>query len=251
MLFSDESKFVCFKSLSDIETLIACLSQTGSLEKDKEAHESYCLCAFLATGIIAHKWPLPVTVTRRESPDFALTIGSTGTTIGIEHTCATTEKYKMDQRIAESYPEGSVMELPYYSPSVRLPKKSRAGIKCPGQKLDSCGWGDYGMENDCAQMVGDAIRKKAEKLNEAHFERFPSNELIVEDTSHVSLLKRLDKTIQLLREKHASSQGEVRTRFDKIHLITEHSFVYDVFNDSQATSLHKDDLLAMWKRLIP
>jgi hypothetical protein len=249
MLFSDEKNAAYFRNLSDVEILIVHLTQTCGLERDKEAHEDYSLCAFLTIGIIARKWSLPVTVIRRESPDFALTIGSTDRTIGVEHTCATTEKYKMDESIAENYPEGTVMELAHYSPSARLPKKSKAGIKRPGQKLDSGGWGDYGMENDCAQVVADAIRKKAEKLNEAHFARFPSNELIVEDVSHVSSLKRLDKTIQLLREKHGSCQGKVRTRFDRIHLITEHSFVYDVFNDSQATSLHKDDLLAIWKRL--
>ncbi len=249
MLFSDGN--TCIRNLSDVGALIASLSQTGDPGRDKKAHEDYSLCAFVATGIIARNWPLPIVVTRRESPDFSLAIGSKGTTIGIEHTCATTEKYKMDEQFAESYPEGSLLELPYYSPSVHLPKKSRAAIKRPDQKLDSPGWGDYGMENDCAQIVADAIRKKTEKLNENHFVKFHSNELIVEDDSHVSFCKRLDKTLELLRDKCASCQTEGRMRFDEIHLFSEHCFVHNVFKDSQIISLHRDDLLTMWKGLMP
>ena len=167
----------------------------------------------------------------------------------MEHTGATTEKYKMDETYCEESPDRITVELPCYSPSVSLPKRSCAALKRLGQKLDSPGWGDYGMEKDYARIVADAIRTKTKKLNDKHFEtNFTSNELIVEDVSHVSILKRLNESIELLRKEYASSQTEHNRTFDKIHLITEHSFVYDVFGNTQTMGLREEELTTTWQR---
>ncbi len=251
MLFSDECKERIFSEVSDIGQIVEYVTGKTEVGRNTEAIENFVFCFFLIVCFVKSKIALPIKVLRRrkeQSPDFILCYGIEKKLLGLEHSRATTEKYKEDESIFEQYPEGSLLELPYYSPSRRLPKKSRIAMRKPGEKLMSNGWGDYGMENDCAQLVTDAIDKKTEKLNAPHFEKFSSNELIVQDVSHVSSLKRLDKTIQLLREKDASSTKDARTKYDKIHLITEHSLVYDVFKDNETTSLKKDDLLKMWTR---
>lgn len=250
MLFSDEGNERMFTKASDVGQIVDCVTGRTEIGRNTEAIEDFAFCLFLIVCVVKSKIGLPIKVLRSQSPDFLLCYGPEQKLLGLEHTRSTTEKYAMDVKVFEQYPEGSLLELPYYSPNRKLPRKSRIAMRRPGEKLTSDGWGDYGMEHDCAQMIAEAIRKKTEKLNDANFERFPSNELIVQDVSHVSVLKRLDKTIELLREKHTSSYREFRTGFDKIHLITEHTFVYDVFKDSQTTSLHKNDLLTMRKMLI-
>jgi hypothetical protein len=247
MLFSSEYIKTPLKTLSDVEEIVKNVTTSIELGESTEAHENYALCLFLIIGFIKSKLVLPIEFIKREAPDFLLTLGDEQI-IGLEHTIATTEKYKMDEKIFDTYPEGSLLELPYYSPNQKLPKKSRIAMRRPGEKLQSAGWGDYGMEKDWVLVISNNINQKTEVLNKKHYEKFPSNELIVEDESHVSSQKRLGKSISMLKENRLYLIREARLEFDKIHLVTEGHLIYDVFGEDLETSIRKNELCELWRQ---
>lgn len=248
MFFSSECKERFLATLSDIGQVVKHVTCATELDDSTEAHENFALSLFLIVGIVRAKLSLPINVVRRQSPDFLLTHGDKQETIGLEHTTGTTEKYKMDEKIFDEYPEGSLLELPEYSPRRQLPKKSRIAMRRPGEKLQSPGWGDYEMEKDWTEVMSNAIEKKTRTLNKEHYARFRNNELIVEDTSHVSSQKRLPKSISMLRENRFCETVGRLAVFDKVHIVTEGILIYDVFGEALETSIRKDPLRKMWQR---
>ena len=148
MFFSSECKEKFLTTLSDIGQVVKHVTCATELDDSTEAHENFVLSLYLIVAIVRAKLSLPINVVKREAPDFLLTHGDKLETIGLEHTAGTTEKYKMDDKIFAEYPEGSLLELPDYSPRRQLPKKSRIAMRRPGEKLQSPCWCDYGMEKD-------------------------------------------------------------------------------------------------------
>ena len=142
MLFSDKCKERIFSEVSDIGQVVECVTGKTEVGRNTEAIENFVFCFFLIVCFVKSRITLPIKVLRRQSPGFALCYGVEKKLLGIEHTRATNEKYKEDESIFKQYPEGSLLELPYYSPNRRLPKKSRIAMRKPGEKLMSNGWGD-------------------------------------------------------------------------------------------------------------
>ncbi len=250
MLFSGECKERVLTNVSDVEQIVECATGNIRPSRSAEAHENIAVCLFLIVGVVRYKIALPIKVLRREAPDFVLSSGIEREPIGLEHTRATSQKYMMDMSVFEQYPEGSLLELPFYSPNSRLPKKSRIAMRKPGEKLRSVGWGDYGMEKDWIVVMSGAIEQKTQLLNKEHYEKFRSNELIVEDESHVSFGKRLGKSISMLRENHSRTTPEGPLGFDKVHIITEGHLIYDVFGGALETSIQKTELHEMWQQYV-
>ena len=251
MLFSDNCKERVFSKVSDIGQIVEYVTGKTEIGRNTEAIENFIFCFFLIVCFIKSKIALPIKVQRRrkeQSPDFVLCYGVEQKLLGLEHTRATTEKYKRDMKVFEQYPEGSLLELPFYDPNDKLPKKSRIAMRKPGEKLRSPGWGDYGMEKAWILIISCAIDQKTEVLNKKHYEKFPSNELIVEDESHVSSHKRLGKSISMLRENHLRVTPEGQLEFDKVHIITEGHLIYDVFGEAFETSIQKTELYEMWQQ---
>jgi len=250
MIFSNEHQPRTIATVSEIGQLVKYVTGEHKVPQRTEEHEEFALCLFLIAGFLESKLLLPINVVRREAPDFRLTFGDerTRSVIGLEHTMGTTEKYRMDQKIFDEYPQGSLLELPEYSPHRRLPKKSRRAMRRRGEKLQSDGWGDYGMEKDWAQVMSETIKKKNLLLKKRHYEKFRSNELIIEDTSHVSSFKRLPESIALLAQKCSHERAGECASFDKVHIITEGILIYDLFGEVLETSIRRNPLRETWHR---
>lgn len=246
MLFSGECKEHILSELSDVGQLVECVTGITEPRWTTEAHENIAACLFLIVAVVKSKIDLPIKVLRRQSPDFVLYYGAKQKLFGLEHTRATTEKYKRDMKVFEQYPEGSFLELPFYDSNGKLPKKSKIAMRKPGEKLISPGWGDYGMEKAWIPVMASCIKRKAKVLNQKHYEKFPSNELIVEDDSHVCSFKRLDKSISMLRENHSHMRSVGQFEFDKIHVITEGLLIYDVFGAALEMSIRRVQLREIW-----
>ena len=246
MLFSGECKERIFTKASDVGQIVECVTSVTEIGGHTDARENFAVCLFLIVCFAKSKMGLPIKVLRRQSPDFLLCYGAEQKLLGLEHTRATTEKYAMDMKGFEQYPEGSLLELPPYDPNEKLPKKSRIAMRKPGEKLISPGWGDYGMERAWIPVMSSCIEHKTEVLNKEHYEKFPSNDLIVEDESHVSVGKRLHQSISMLREKHLHAPVGGQCAFDKVHVVTEGRLVYDVFGEALETSIRPAQLHEMW-----
>lgn len=189
-----------------------------------------------------NRLPLPVRVISRESPDFTIIYENNHQEIGLEHTKATLESFKMAEAELKKYPEGSMIELCYYSPFVKIPKKqSNIGIVSPKGPLKGEGWNGDQAEQEWAEIMLNAIKRKTELLNEPHFEIQQRNALFIEDNSPVYFMKNENDAIQLLKQKHEQITFPNYT-FDNVHIFSNCTLIYDVFGKCIKTSLRKKEL---------
>ena len=146
MLFSDTCKKITLNKKSDLNEIVKYV-ENFIPEKDdsKTAHESLSFYLFLIAAFKIQKLTFPVEIlkVKNESPDFRLSRINEELYLGIEHTRATVEKYKMDESELAKYPEGTLIELPYYNVNASPPKKCNIALKKPGEPLTSSGYGNY------------------------------------------------------------------------------------------------------------
>jgi len=196
----------------------------------KEENELRSFCSFLIACLKNKKLCFPLDIYKGESPDFLLKINPK-LIIGLEHTTATVEKYKMDVSESEKYPPGTLIELPYYSGNSSPPKKSSIAVKKPGEKLTHCGWGDDGIEKQWSDIILKTLIDKIELLNKLHFKKFSKNELLIDDDSPspVSITYRLQSSIDMLKNKYSAIKFEKFVLYDKYHILMGCNLIYDVF----------------------
>ena len=133
MLFSETITELKLNQASDLKMVVDHLKGFTFQEDDgSKIHEFFCLYIFLVASFKLKKLSCPIKVTSRESPDFTIAYENQNKEIGLEHTKATLESFKIAESEAKKYPEGSFIELCYYSPFVKIPKKqSDIGIVSP------------------------------------------------------------------------------------------------------------------------
>ena len=177
---------------------------------------------------------LPFDLYGGESPDFILLDVNTELAIGLEHTKATVEKFKMDESEAKKYPPGSLIELPHYSVKSSPPKKSSEAIKKPGEKLTHSGWGDYGIEKQWSDIVLKTMTDKIELLNKPHFKKCSKNTLLIDDDSPspVSIDYRLKSSLDMLKSKYFARKFGKSVLYDKYHILMGCNLIYDVFGEA-------------------
>jgi len=153
--------------------------------------------------------------------------------IGIEHTRATVESYKIAESELKKYPKGSKIELSHYSPYRKLPKKkSGIGIIAPGDKLKGEGWHGDQAEQQWAETVLNSIKSKVRLLNEGHFRRKEENQLIIEDDSpDYFMIHEIDEAIDILKKKYNQTVFSEKSAFDKIHIFSNRTLIYDIFGE--------------------
>lgn len=180
------------------------------------------------------KLHLPFDLYVGESPDFILLDVNTELAMGLEHTKATVEKFKMDEHEAKEYPPGSLIELPYYSVKSSPPKKSSEAIKKPGEKLTHCGWGDNGIEKQWSDIVLKTMTDKIELLNKPHFKKFSKNFLLIDDDSPspVSIDYRLKSSLDTLKRKYFASKFGKSVLYDNYHILMGCNLIYDALGEA-------------------
>lgn len=244
MIFSDQIKEITFNQNTDIKEVVEHLKAFTFKESDSaKTHENFCIYIFLVGCFKASKLPLPIKVISRESPDFTLVKTDENKEIGIEHTRATLESYKIAESELKKHPEGSAIELCYYSPYTKIPKKkSDIGIVAPGGRLKGDGWTGNQVEYEWAETILNSIKNKVQLLNEDHFERKNENHLFIEDDSPVDFVKHEKEAIEILNSKYKQTQFLKKYRFDKVHIFSQCILIYDAFGECVKINLRKKDL---------
>jgi hypothetical protein len=244
MLFSDKCKKITLTKESDLEEIINYLKDfTFEKNDDVTVHEFFSLYIFLIASFKISKINLPVEVLKDESPEFRLSRISKAPYLGLEHTRATIEKYKMDMSELQKYPPGTVVETSFYSPTKKLPKKSSVGIKEPGQALNGSGYGDNQVEEEWSDIMLDSIERKTQLLNQKHFEKYRTNELLIEDDSPVDFFVDINEGIKILRGKYYETKFKEPLRYDRIHVISKRNvLIYDVFGETIKVDVRKSQL---------
>ena len=217
-------------------------------EKDdsKTAHESLSFYLFLIAAFKIQKLTFPVEILKveNESPDFRLSRINEEPYLGIEHTRATVEKYKMDESELAKYPEGTHLEVEYYSVNDSPPEKSNISIKKPGKPFKHPGYCDYGIEKQWTEIILHSLAKKTQGLNTKKFKKYKRNELLIEDDSPAPLLLyRLNDAIMILKKTQAQIKLKESLTYDKVHICSCHSLIYDVFGETNIVSVYVSQLM--------
>lgn len=244
MLFSDTTTELEFNHASDLRMVIDHLRGfTFPEHSGSKIHEFFCLYIYLVGSFKLNKLSYPIRITSRESPDFSIICGKQNNEIGLEHTKATLESFKIAEFEAKKCPKGGFIELCYYSPFVKIPKKqSNVGIVPFRDSLEGKGWEGNQVENEWAEVILNAIKNKVELLNQPHFEVKKENNLFIEDDSPVSFVKREDDAIQILKQMHNQTNFSGKTIFAKVHIFSNCTLVYDVFGECIKVGLSKKEL---------
>ena len=96
MLFSDQNTEIILNQETDLKDIVNYLKGFRFQNSDsKEIHENFCLYIFLIGCFKISKLSFPVKIISRQSPDFTLIKLNKKKEIGIEHTRATLESYKI------------------------------------------------------------------------------------------------------------------------------------------------------------
>lgn len=248
MLFSKEIKEIEFNQESDLKIIFDYLKGfeleqiSDDLINDSKFHEYHCLYIFLVGSFKLKHLFFPLKITSRESPDFIIYQGQ-NTQIGLEHTIATLESFKIALSNLRKYPEGSCIELCHYSPYKKTPKKqSDIGIILPGSSLKGEGWIGNQVERIWAEVMLNAIKKKVEILNKDHFEIKEQNILFIEDDSPVNSMKQENEAIQILKQQYNQTIFEGKYAFDKFCIFSLNTLIYDIFGKCIKISLRKAEL---------
>jgi len=244
MLFCKTITEIEFNQGSELKTIVEHLKDFTFQESDSsKIHEFFSLYMFLLGSFKIGKLSFPVKIISRESPDFTIIYENQNKEIGLEHTKATVESFKIAESELKKHPEESLLELSYYSPFVKIPKKqSDIGIVYPKGHLKGEGWNGDQVEHEWSEIILNAIKKKTELLNEGHFEIKKQNSLFIEDDSPVDFIKHENDAIRLLKENFNQQKLSAKHIFDNVHIFSNCAFIYDVFGKCIKTGLRKKEL---------
>ena len=222
-----------FNHPNDLKEVVDHLKDFNFQGNDKsKIHEFFCIYIFLLGSFKLEKLHLPIKITSEESPDFTITDKNPNKEIGIEHTKATLESFKIAESELKKHPEGSLIELCYYSPFVKIPKKqSDIGIVHPKSQLKGNGWNGDQVEYEWAETMLNAIKRKVALLNKPHFEVKTTNVLFIEDDSPVDFVKHEDDAIKILKQKYNQTTFSEKYLFNNVHIFSNCTLIYDVFGE--------------------
>jgi len=234
MLFSETTKEIMFNQPRDLKEVIEHLKGFRPQKGDKsKIREEFFLYKFLIGCSKISKLPFPMKIISTESPDFILIETNKNKEIGTEHTRATQEPYKIAVSELKKYPKGSKIEPCHYSRYRKLPKnKSDSGIIAPGDKLKGKGWNGDQAEQEWTETILDSIKSKVRSLNESHFRRKEENQLIIEDDSPAYFgIEDENEAIDILKKKYSQTVFSEKWTFDKIHIFSNRTLIYDIFGE--------------------
>ena len=234
MLFSETTKEIMFNQPRDLNEVIEHLKGFKPQEGDKsKIREEFYLYRFLIGCFKISKLPFPMKIISTESPDFIFIETNKRKEIGIEHTRATQEPYKIAVSELKKYPKGSKIEPCHYSRYRKLPKnESDSGIIAPGDKLKGKGWHGDEAEQEWAETILESVKSKVRLLNESHFRRKEENQLIIEDDSPAYFgIEDENEIIDILKKKYSQTVFSEEWAFDKIHIFSNRTLIYDIFGE--------------------
>lgn len=244
MLFSETITEIEFAQKSDLKMVVEHLKGFTFREDDRsKIHEFFCLYIFLIGSLKLGRLSFPVKIISKDSPDFTIIYEDLNKEIGLEHTKATLESFKIAESELKKHPEGSFIELCYYSPFVKIPKKqSDVGIIYPNGHLKGEGWNGDQVEHEWSEIILNTVKRKTELLNEEHFEIKRENSLFIEDGSPVDFVKHEDDAIQILKQKFNQEKLPAKHIFDNVHIFSNCTLIYDVFGECIRIGLRKKEL---------
>ena len=164
------------KSLASID--ISVPARTAG--RTSEHTERYSVCRLLSTLSKSNHVSYPLSLKKRERPDYLLHCN--GTDIGIEITEATSQDYCEYVAAAEKDSTVTFLEPGHFRHGSRVSRNMKNQL-LKQTKLTSPGWAGDEVEKEWLNYVKDAILQKTAKAQKPEFEKFNENWLLVYDNT--------------------------------------------------------------------
>jgi len=198
------------RTLANIDISVPTRSESRTKEYKERYSTAYLLSTLAEKGVLSY----PLSLVKRERPDFLLTLGTER--IGIEHTEAVlqNEAHKMGLR-----EKGYGPNIYFYSRHQpgELRKSKKELIEEIEANHAGDGWTDNSVEIDWAGVMFHSIEQKVIKLLKVGFERFDQDWLLIYDNWSLPRVDR-KKASTFLNEYAAKSNALYE--FARIYIIT-------------------------------
>jgi hypothetical protein len=181
-------------SLRDIDISVPLRSE-GRLTDDVER---WVVCRLLSTLATSNELPYPISLIKRERPDFQLTLGTV--LAGIEVTEATSRNYAAFSALAEREFPDALLEPSHFrwgAPELST-KEMRELLK--QSQLSGTPWAGDAPEREWALYMESVVNAKHAKLAKAGFQQYQFNWLSIYDNIPGVIVK-LEKAVRFLAEK--------------------------------------------------
>jgi len=236
-----------FESKDEIINILPFINQFMVYEIDSfVVKEFLSILVYIYANDKMEQFTFPFALIKREHPDFSILCYEKTNSKGIEHTLSTLQDYKMAESELQKLPDGSKLEPDYYSPFRKLSKDEiNKGLRQPSERLVGQGYSGDRPEIEWAEIIKNTIHTKTAILNKDHFEKFATNELIVEGDSPTEFIIELDVALKYL-EPHINEylSSSYKKKYDKIHIISKNTFVYDILGKNKLIKFSKSVLLS-------
>lgn len=179
-----------FISAKNIEDLISCLKSIDIEVPSRlngrttEHTERYSICRLLSTLAKTQYIDYPISLVKRENPDFLLVCNEK--TIGIEITESTSQDYSEYLALHErEATDGHFIESAHFRFGIKITLEEKREL-CSKDTLTACGWVGDGMESEWKLFINATITQKC--LKSKNYNKFSQNWLLVYDNTPSSFL---------------------------------------------------------------
>ncbi len=228
-LLSGGKTIIC-KQADWLEIKQALVSLGGAYDGQTAQNEALTFCHFLLYANQIGKIPLPIEIERSERPDFRVAMVGQTPFWGIEHTRATIERFAQDCRELEKWPDGTLIEAPYYSVNGSTVGYCEA-MRLPGEKLRHPGYGDNGIETQWTDIILHTIEKKSARQRD--WTTFWQNDLLMHYVGPAPIFMRFDSGVAMLKQKYMERSCELGC-FQRVHILigSGNLFIWDAFGET-------------------
>lgn len=191
---TSECNYLYANSADDLLKTLACIdiSVPDRTKPRTEAIERYSVCRLLSTLARTEYLLYPLSLKRRERPDFLLTCN--GQEIGIELTQATSEDYSAFRTHVERSQQRykghwHFIEPTHFRHGKPLNKKQQDDL-LDSEKLKGRPWSGDEAEKEWSLYIRDALKNKQSKFQKNNFAKFDQNWLAIHHNSPASFLNK-------------------------------------------------------------
>jgi hypothetical protein len=139
--------------------------------------ERWVVFRALATLSADEQIEYPVSLVKRERPDFLLSTGRRE--IGCEVTEAINSDYLRTQSLPEAQNANSVIDVSLFKWNTQKRKLDKLREIASRNQLTGTGWHSNSVEKEYAEMILDVVNNKSRKLAKTGFQKYQENWLLI------------------------------------------------------------------------
>ncbi len=225
------------------------LSDTSS----SEIHENYSICMFMLASYKTGNIVYPTIIEplgHNDPPDFILHVSTPPVLIGVEHTMATSESYKVAKKEMQQNNNISWLESSYYTFKKALPaRRAFSGLKRNDESLTGPPLFGKAHLKNWVDFVFECYKTKSERSPKPLEKNFDSYELLVEVEIANMIGDQHDEALIMLKDIVGKESGNIPVIYDKLHIFSQDRVIIDTLGETEIIKLSKRDVKILLKKL--